>query len=87
VTFAGLMGELRLDDPAAFFGHVVGFSAPSPNGDFIDLAGLDFGAPNFAASFSSGVLTVTDGTHGASSPSTTSTTFSISPAMARAAPW
>ena len=66
VTFAGLTGELRLDEPAAFFGHIVGFSAPSPNSDFIDLVGLDFGAPNFAASFSSGVLTVTDGTHGAS---------------------
>jgi FecR protein len=65
VTFGGTAGELKLDDPMDFSGHIVGFSTPAWNSDVIDLVGIDFGAPNFAASFSSGVLTVTDGTHSA----------------------
>ena len=66
VTFAGLTGELNLDDPGDFFGHIVGFSATSPNSDVIDLVGIDFDPPTFTASFSSGVLTVNDGTQSAS---------------------
>ena len=68
VTFAGLTGELRLDDPTAFFGHIVGFSATASNSDDIELVGIDFNSPHFAESYDATThqLTVSDGTHSAS---------------------
>jgi hypothetical protein len=68
VTFAGLTGELKLDDPTAFFGHIVGFSATASDSDDIDLVGIDFNSAHFAESYDATThqLTVSDGTHGAS---------------------
>jgi hypothetical protein len=65
VTFAGLTGELRLDDPTAFFGHIVGFSATASDSDGIDLVGIDFNSSHFAESYDATThqLTVSDGAH------------------------
>jgi hypothetical protein len=68
VTFAGLSGELTLDDPATFGGHIVGFSAGPTSSDVIELVGINFESPHFAESYDAAAhqLTVTDGTHSAS---------------------
>jgi len=62
VTFSGDTGELKLDNPAAFGGHIVGFTG----GDSIDLAGIDFNAATERYDAASHLLTVSDGTHSAS---------------------
>ncbi len=63
----GAAGTLKLDQSASFTGTVAGFAA----GDFFDLADVGFGAGttlSYAADVSgtSGMLTVSDGTHTAS---------------------
>ncbi len=68
VSFSGDTGELRLDDPAAFGGHIVGFSATASDSDVIDLVGIDFTSPGFTESYDAAghLLTASDGTHSAS---------------------
>jgi hypothetical protein len=71
VTFAGGTGSLILDQPAGFTGHIIGFTGTAPDAahsDTIDLVGIDFNSSQFAESYNSstGLLTVTDGTHNAS---------------------
>ncbi len=67
----GSTGELVLDDPTAFTGHIVGFTGTAPDAahsDTIDLVGIDFNSSQFVESYNSstGLLTVSDGTHNAS---------------------
>jgi FecR protein len=68
VTFSGGTGELKLDNPAAFSGHIIGFSATASDSDVIDLVGINFTAPGFTESYDAAghLLTVSDGTHSAS---------------------
>jgi hypothetical protein len=68
VSFAGGTGELKLDDPAAFGGHIAGFSATPFSSDVIDLVGIDFTSPGFTGSYDAAghLLTMSDGTHSAS---------------------
>ena len=70
VTFAGGTGELKLDAPASFTGHIDGFTGTAPDAahsDEIDLASIDYNAKGFSEQYSSttGVLKVTDGTNSA----------------------
>jgi hypothetical protein len=70
IIFDGGTGSLVLDQPASFAGHILGFSGTAPDAahsDTIDLVGIDYDASGFAETFnaSTGLLTVTDGTHGA----------------------
>jgi hypothetical protein len=57
----GHPGTLILRDSFDFSGTIFGFTGH----DAIDLRDVNFNAPGFAASFSHGVLTVTDGAHSA----------------------
>jgi hypothetical protein len=71
VTFTGGTGSLVLDQPGGFIGHIVGFTGTAPDAahsDTIDLVGIDFNSFHFAESYNSstGLLTVSDGTHNAS---------------------
>jgi hypothetical protein len=71
VTFTGGTGSLVLDNPGGFTGHIVGFTGTAPDAahsDTIDLVGIDFNSFHFAESYNSstGLLTVSDGTHNAS---------------------
>jgi hypothetical protein len=66
VTFQGLTGELKLDNPTNFNGTIAGFhgtSGDAQHSDVIDLAGIDFNSGHFTNSYAGGVLTVSDGTH------------------------
>ncbi len=71
ITFTGGTGELKLDNPAGFSGHIAGFTGTAPDAadsDAIDLVGIDYNSAKFAETYdaSSGLLSVTDGTHNAS---------------------
>jgi large repetitive protein len=72
ITFAtGATGELVLLDPSAFTGAITGFTGTAPNAahsDVIDVAGIDYNSAGFKETYnaSSGLLTLTDGTHTAS---------------------
>ena len=71
VTFTGGTGSLVLNDPEGFGGQIVGFTGTAPDAahsDTVDLIGIDYNSSHFAESYdaSSGLLTVTDGTHTAS---------------------
>ena len=68
VTFGGPAGELKLDDPASFWGHIVGFGGTAPDAehsDVIDLVGVSSSAV-FNDDSSSGLLSITDGAYHAS---------------------
>jgi hypothetical protein len=71
VTFTGGTGSLVLNNPASFTGQIVGFTGTAPDAmhsDAVDLVGIDYASDNFAETYnaSTGLLTVTDGTHAAS---------------------
>src|SRR5262249_45179583 len=61
VTFNGVGGTLRLDQPSTFTGHVAGLDAD----DFIDVIGFDphTATASYSGTNSSGTLTVSDATH------------------------
>jgi hypothetical protein len=66
VTFTDGTGELKLDAPASFTGHIDGFSgtaADAAHSDTIDLSGFDAGSTLFTETSSNGnlVLTATNG--------------------------
>ena len=71
VTFTGGTGSLILNDPAAFTGQIVGFTGTAPDAahsDTIDLVGINYDSAHFAELYNStsGLLSVTDGSHTAS---------------------
>ncbi|MGB7076596.1 MAG: hypothetical protein WBD53_05355 [Xanthobacteraceae bacterium] len=71
VTFAGGAGSLVLSDPEAFAGQITGFTGTAPDAthsDVVDLVGINYDSSQFAENYNSttGLLTVTDGTHSAS---------------------
>ena len=71
VTFAAAIGMLVLDNPESFAGQIVGFTGTAPDAahsDVIDLVGINYDLSSFAETYNSttGVLTITDGTHSAS---------------------
>ncbi len=71
VTFTGATGALILNDPASFTGQIVGFTGTAPDAahsDTVDLVGIDYDSSGFADTYNSttGLLTVTDGSHSAS---------------------
>ena len=64
-------GSLVLDSPSTFTGKISGFTGTAPDAahsDTIDLAGIDYSSAHFSESYnaSTGVLSVTDGSHSAS---------------------
>ena len=65
ITFTGPTGTLKLDQPSTFSGTIFGFTGDGSlsGSDQIDLKGINFSAVQ--ASFANGVLSVTDGAHGA----------------------
>jgi hypothetical protein len=70
IVFQGETGSLVLDQPASFAGHISGFRGSAPDAahsDTIDLVGIDHDSPGFLQTYnaSTGLLTVTDGTHSA----------------------
>jgi hypothetical protein len=71
VTFTGGTGSLVLNDPENFTGQIIGFTGTAPDAahsDTIDLVGINYDSSHFAETYNSstGLLTVTDGTHSAS---------------------
>ncbi len=71
VTFTGGTGSFVLNDPAGFTGQIVGFTGTAPDAahsDIIDLVGINYNSAQFVESynFATGLLTITDGSHGAS---------------------
>jgi FecR protein len=71
ITFTAGTGELKLDNPAGFSGHIAGFTgtqADATHSDVIDLVGINYNSGQFAETYdaSSGKFTVTDGTNNAS---------------------
>jgi hypothetical protein len=71
VSFAEGTGTLVLNDPSGFTGQITGFTGTAPDAahsDVIDLVGINYNSSQFAETYNSttGVLTVTDGTHSAS---------------------
>jgi hypothetical protein len=62
---------LVLDNPESFAGQITGFTGTAPDAahsDVIDLVGINYDSSSFAESYNSttGLLTITDGTHSAS---------------------
>ncbi len=71
VAFAAATGLLILNDPSGFTGQITGFTGTAPDAahsDVIDLVGINYNSSSFAETYNSttGLLTVTDGTHSAS---------------------
>ncbi|MGJ4931283.1 tail fiber protein [Bradyrhizobium sp. HKCCYLS2038] len=71
ITFLAGTGELKLDDPASFSGHIAGFTGTAPDAahsDVIDLVGIDFNSSQFIETYDpqSGAFTISDGAHHAS---------------------
>jgi probable HAF family extracellular repeat protein len=71
VAFAAGTGGLVLNDPGDFTGHIDGFTGTAPDAahsDTIDLVGINYDSSLFAETYNSttGLLSVTDGTHSAS---------------------
>ena len=69
-TDATTYGELVLGDAAGFSGQISGFAGIAPDSahsDAIDLVGINYNSSAFSETYttSNGLLTVTDGTHGA----------------------
>ena len=59
VTFAGITGALRLDNPTLFTGQITGISG---SGDVLDLTGFDnTAAVSYSGNTSGGTLTVSEG--------------------------
>ncbi|MGC1777862.1 MAG: hypothetical protein WBB34_07930, partial [Xanthobacteraceae bacterium] len=71
VTFSAGTGSLVLNDPSGFAGQITGFTGTAPDAahsDVVDLVGINYNSSSFSETYNSttGVLTVTDGTHTAS---------------------
>ena len=71
VTFAGGTGQLIVEQPSGFTGHIEGFTGTAPDAahsDVIDVVGIDFLSANFEEKYdqSSGILSVSDGKQNAS---------------------
>jgi hypothetical protein len=71
VTFTGGTGSLVLNHPEGFTGQIIGFTGTAPDAahsDTIDLVGINYDSSHFAESYNStsGLLSVTDGSHTAS---------------------
>jgi hypothetical protein len=71
VAFAAGTGTLVLNQPENFTGQISGFTGTAPNAvhsDVIDLTGINFDSSHFHESYNAatGVLSVSDGAHGAS---------------------